>query len=119
MTADREQITECLRDYFEGWFTGDATRMDRALHPELVKRSPHMDPRLERATTKGRMVELTAQGEGTSLTEDPRIEIDVTDVYGDIATAVVRSSVYREYVHLVRADNCWRIANALWVPTSV
>jgi hypothetical protein len=25
-------------DYLEGWFEGDAARMDRALHPEFVKR---------------------------------------------------------------------------------
>jgi hypothetical protein len=33
-------------------------------------------------------------------------------------TAVVRSSVYREYLHLVRASEGWRIANALWAFTS-
>jgi len=26
------------QDYFEGWFEGDAARMERALHRDLVKR---------------------------------------------------------------------------------
>lgn len=31
-------IGRTVRDYYEGWFDGDAARMQRALHPELVKR---------------------------------------------------------------------------------
>ena len=31
-----------------------------------------------------------------------------------IATAIVRSAPYREYLHLVRTDDGWRIVNALW-----
>jgi hypothetical protein len=30
---------------------------------------------------------------------------------------VVDSDVYREYVHLVRTDDGWRIVNALWHST--
>jgi hypothetical protein len=37
--------------------------------------------------------------------------------YGDIATAVVDSHVYREYLHLVRTDGDWKIVNALWAWT--
>jgi hypothetical protein len=29
----------------------------------------------------------------------------------------VRSAVYREYLHLVRTNEGWKIANALWRPT--
>ena len=33
-----EQIVATVHDYYEGWFEGDAERMRRALHPDLVKR---------------------------------------------------------------------------------
>ena len=46
-----------------------------------------------------------------------RIDIHVVEVYGDIATVVVDSNVYREYVHLVRTDGDWKIVNALWAFT--
>ena len=46
-----------------------------------------------------------------------RIDVHVVEVYGDIATAVVDSHVYREYVHLVRTDGDWKIVNALWAFT--
>jgi hypothetical protein len=32
-----------------------------------------------------------------------------------IATVVVSSGVYHEYLHLVRTRDGWKIANALWV----
>ena len=121
LTADAEcaAIVATAVDYFEGWFDGDAGRMERALHPALAKRSPrplgaagaelHM-------TTRDQMVAWTAEGEGTA--EDPgpgrRIDVRVVDVYGDIATAVVDSDVYREYLQLVRTRDGWKIVNALW-----
>ena len=114
--TDNDRITSCARDYFEGWFTGDTARMERALHPQLVKRSPHPDPSLEHVTTKARMMQLTGDGAGVGETDDQSIDVEIADVYGDIATAVVRSSVYREYLHLVRTADGWRIVNALWAP---
>jgi hypothetical protein len=39
-SSDEDAIRAVALDYFEGWFAGDVTRMERALHPELVKRSP-------------------------------------------------------------------------------
>jgi hypothetical protein len=37
-SADEDAIRAVVLDYVEGWFDGDAARMERALHPELVKR---------------------------------------------------------------------------------
>jgi len=35
---DIEAITAVARDYIEGYFDGDESRMRRSLHPDLVKR---------------------------------------------------------------------------------
>jgi Putative lumazine-binding len=37
--GDESAVVATALDYFEGWFEGDATRMERALHPGLAKRS--------------------------------------------------------------------------------
>jgi ketosteroid isomerase-like protein len=113
MTSETEhdQLRQTALDYFEGWFDGDVTRMHRALHPDLVKRR---GGETLGVTTKERMLELTAAGEGASDGLDRRLEVVVADVHGDIASVVVRSAVYREYLHLVRTEEGWKIANALW-----
>ena len=39
-TADEAAVVSAVLDYFDGWFDGDAGRMERALHPGLAKRCP-------------------------------------------------------------------------------
>lgn len=115
MGDDRHLIEAAVRDYFEGWFDGDVTRMDRALHPNLVKRTPQGGRAAELPIlTKERMVELTAAGEGAADGADRSLDIVVDDVAGDIASVRVRSAVYDEYVHLVRTDDGWKVANTIW-----
>jgi ketosteroid isomerase-like protein len=113
--TDLERIERTVRDYFEAWYDGDVERMDRALHPDLVKRGAAQDgPDRLRITTKERMLELTALGEGKPDGADRSLDIEVADATADTASATVRSAVYHEYVHLVRTPAGWRIANALW-----
>ena len=113
MTKNAEEITQAALDYFEGWFDGDVERMDRALHADLVKRRAGEELGV---TTKARMLELTAAGAGAEDGRDRRLDVEVAEVHGDMATAIVRSAVYREYLHLVRTSDGWKIANALWRP---
>jgi Putative lumazine-binding len=120
--TEHDLITQAALDYFEGWFDGDVARMDRALHADLVKRGVDDESEAESLcmTTKQRMLELTATGQGAQEAEaagSRRLDVTVVDVYGDIASVTVRSAVYREYLHLVRTRDGWKIANALWRPT--
>jgi hypothetical protein len=112
--TERAAIVETVLDYFEGWFDGDAARMDRALHPALAKQGPEL-----RTATKDEMVAWTAAGEGKAQDPGPgrRIDVTVVDAHGTIASAVVDSDVYREYLHLVRTGEGWKIVNALWHST--
>jgi Putative lumazine-binding len=113
-SSDVAAVVAAALDYFEGWFDGDEARMERALHPNFVKRRAGEELGI---TTKERMLELTRRGEGKEDAADRTLDVEVEDVYGDIATVTVRSAVYREYLHLVRTSAGWRIANALWRPT--
>jgi Putative lumazine-binding len=110
-TGDAPAVIATALDYFEGWFDGDEVRMERALHANFVKRRAGEELGI---TTKERMLELTRRGEGKQDAADWRLDVTVEDVYGDIATAVVQSAVYHEYLHLVRTRDGWKIANALW-----
>jgi Putative lumazine-binding len=109
--SETDAIRQTVLDYFEGWFEGDAARMERALHSDLAKRRSGEELGI---TTKQRMVELTESGEGKEDAGDGRIEIEVEDVYKDMASVTVHTSTYHEYVHLVRTADGWRIANTLW-----
>lgn len=121
-TDEETAVREAVLDYFEGWFEGDPARMERALHPELAKRSlggaelDWLD-----STTAPEMIEATARGVGkTPLREgqDARIEVEIEEIYETIANVTVRSAIYREYVHLIRTGSGWKIVNTVWQRTA-
>ena len=116
--ADAVAIRACLLDYFEGWFDGDATRMDRALHPGLAKHAIGQDATRSGVldvTTKDEMVEATRQGRGRQRdVPDRAIQIEIASLSGDIASVVVHSAVYVEYALLARTADGWRITSTLW-----
>jgi hypothetical protein len=115
---DAAAIKACLLDYFEGWFDGDADRMDRALHPGLAKHALNQDATrsgMLDVTTKDEMVEATRRGQGKQRdTPDRGIRSDILGVSGDIASASVHSTVYVEYALLARTSDGWRITGTLW-----
>jgi hypothetical protein len=115
---DAAAIRACLLDYFEGWFDGDADRMDRALHPGLAKHALNQDATrsgMLDVTTKDEMVEATRRGQGKQRdTPDRGIRSDILGVSGDIASASVHSTVYVEYALLARTSDGWRITGTLW-----
>lgn len=108
--SEAGEIEAVARDYIEGWYTGNAERMARSLHDDLVKRVPEGDTL--RVVSKQRMVDLTAAGDGVAA--DAAIEIFVDDVAGDIAAARVLSPDYLDYLQLVKTPAGWQIANILF-----
>jgi hypothetical protein len=60
------------------------------------------------------MLELVRDGGGAQDKTDDPIEVTVLDLHHDIATVVVHSAQYREYLHLLRTPEGWRIVNAFW-----
>jgi hypothetical protein len=110
---EEQAIERTVLDYFEGWFDGDASRMERALHSQLAKRSLGDGTLNEDSAIE--MIEATAAGQGKGRDPGERnIEVEVAEIYGSIASVVVHSNVYREYLHLARTDDGWKIVNALW-----
>jgi hypothetical protein len=111
VTTERSEVKAAATEYFESWFDGDGDRMGRILHPDLCKR--RVSDRLA-FVTREQMVEWTAAGVGVPEAVDRSLDVVVLDVHGDVASVRARSAVYYEYLHLVRTDEGWKIANALF-----
>jgi hypothetical protein len=113
---DLAAIEAIVRHYYEGWFTADASRMARALHPALAKRAfgqrPNRAPELDE-TTAAEMVAATAAGAGRARAGD-RIDIRIAEVSAGIASVNASTDHYVDFLHLVRTPDGWRIVNALW-----
>jgi hypothetical protein len=116
--SDKDAVVATALDYFEGWYDADVDRVDRALHPQLVKRwAAQAGADQPTVTTKEMMLDFARRGGGAEDKTDAPIDVDVVDIHHDIAAAVVRSAQYREYLHLLRTPEGWRIVNAFWALT--
>lgn len=115
---DETAIRARVLDYFEGWFDGDVVRMDRALHVGLAKHSVDQGPTRNEGldpTTRAEMIEATQQGRGRSRdVPDRNIPIEIAAISGNIASVIVHSAVYVEFVLLGRTPEGWRITGTLW-----
>ena len=116
--ADSAAIRTAALDYIDGWYTGDAARMERALHPELAKRIVETDPRgYSRLGQQSAMtlVQNTRRGGGKDLpTGQRRNEVRILDVYGNAASVRVRAATWVDYMHLAKSNGRWVIVNVLW-----
>jgi hypothetical protein len=118
--SDQSAIVAVVQDYWEGWFDGDVERMRRALHPGLAKTgvaTTESGGQSMELMTADDMIGWTRDGEGIARKPaDFTYEVIVNDSYHEIATVTVRSAIYREYLHLVRTGDGWKILNALYAP---
>lgn len=117
--ADSAGVRAAALDYIEGWYAGDAERMARALHPELVKRIYLHDPDSgqEWLDTQGRtrLVASTAHGGGSDTpSEERRTDVSILDIFRDAAAVRVDAGDWIDYLHLVRGADRWLIVNVLW-----
>jgi Putative lumazine-binding len=116
--TDEDAIRAVALDYVEGWFDGDAPRMERALHPELVKRCRGLeygDPDALETLTARQMVDATANGEGRREdADDRRIDITITYLKGNVASVTCLCHRYADLLHLIRMPEGWKIVNAVW-----
>ena len=117
--ADSTAIHEVVLDYVDGWWTGDAERMESALHPDLVKRIVFTHEATGRSmmnsSTNYEMVEYTRAGGGSAEPEQKgEVEIRILALHGEIANVLATSARYVDYLHLAKWDGKWVIMNVLW-----
>jgi Putative lumazine-binding len=114
--SDLAAVEAVVRDYYEGWYTADAERMARAVHPQLAKRAyavgPDRAPEVDH-TTAEEMVEATAAGRGRARA-GRKLDIRVAELGGGIASVNVFADHYVDLLHLIETPDGWRIINALW-----
>jgi len=117
--ADKEAIKQTALDYIEGWYEGNAERMERALHPELAKRIVRTDPKSGRSNL-GQMsamtlVQFTRSGGGKQTAkEKQQKDVSILDVFENAASVKVVASDWVDYLHMAKWSGRWVIVNVLW-----
>ncbi|HLL47367.1 MAG TPA: nuclear transport factor 2 family protein [Longimicrobiaceae bacterium] len=116
--ADSAAVRRAALDYIEGWYGGDAARMQRAVHPDLAKRIVRRDAQGESwmsATTADGLVHSTRLGHGRDVPpERQQKDATILTMDGDMASVRLVSTKLVDYMHLARWNGEWRIVNVLW-----
>jgi len=117
-TSEEVVVRMTAMDYEEGWYEGDFSRMERCLHPNLVKRAIKRDPttgeKYLRDLTKGDMVQLVKDGGGTDIPRDLiYYKVDIWEIHNEVAFVRAESYSSIDYLQLVKDDK-WLILNILY-----
>ena len=119
LPGEVEAIEKAALDYIEGAFSGDATRMEQALHPELNKVIPIKVPQTGKTMLNKMgatmLIEGTRAKMGLLPKEKRNIVVTVLDVMEDIAMVKVLSAMYYDYLQMAKLEGKWKIINVLWV----
>ena len=118
-SADTTAIRATALNYVEGWYEGNADRMTKALHPELVKRIVVRDTTTGKSMVQGMgtsvLVNSTRHGYGKETPKErQQKEVSVLDVFGNAASVKAVMADWIDYMHMAKVDGRWVIVNVLW-----
>ncbi len=115
--SDSAAIRTTALDYIDGWYTGDADRMERALHPDLAKRIVWRQDGQEQlnSMTAEQLVQGTRMGAGTRTPEhDRQMDVTILDIFRSAASVKVVAHQWIDYLHIAKYAGRWVIVNVLW-----
>lgn len=116
--AEKEAIKQTALDYIEGWYTGDAERMERALHPDLAKRIVRTNDKgqnlLSQMSAMGLVQGVKRGGGKDTPKEKQQKDVTILDVFGNTASVKIVASDWIDYLHVAKWNGRWVIINVLW-----
>ena len=112
-------ITKTALNYIEGWYEGNAGRMESALHPELAKRMIYTDPKTGHSQFNhmGAMalVQGTRRGGGSQTPKEKQLkEVTILDRFNNAAVVKIVASDWIDYLSVAKFNGEWKIINVLW-----
>ncbi len=116
--ADKIAIKQTALNYAEGWYEGNAEKMESALHPNLAKRRAATNEkgqsRLDELSAMG-LVQGTRAGFGKQTPKAEQLkEVTILDITGNAATVKLEMRDWVDYMHIAKFNGKWVIVNVLW-----
>ena len=116
--SDREAIKRTALNYAEGWYEGDAAKMESALSPDLAKRIVRTNAQGQSGLgqmTALSLVQGTRGGSGKDTPKDQQQkDVTILDVFGSAATVKLEMRDWIDFMHIGKMNGKWVIINVLW-----
>jgi hypothetical protein len=116
--SEREAVRQAALDYVEGIYNVQPERIERSVHPSLVKRGFYKKdkttPYAEMPMTYEQLVKLAASWNKDGKRDTSIKEVAVLEVLDQTAVAKVTASWGIDYMLLGKYDGRWKITQILW-----
>ena len=117
-SGDREAIRQAALDYVEGVYNTQPERIQRSVHPSLVKRGffkrNGAGPYIEAPMSYQQLVDLAGTWNKDKTRDTSIKKVDVLDALDQTAVAKVTASWGIDYLLLARYDGTWKIGQIVW-----
>jgi hypothetical protein len=110
---DTSAVRATVTDYIEGYFTGDAQRMARSLHPHYLKHMIHGSIPIREKTGEQMVAEIQKNGPADLAASRKNERITVLDIAGDIASAKLVTPGWTDYMTLSKVNGDWKILSVV------
>jgi hypothetical protein len=116
ISSEKAPVIRLAQNYMDAYYTADAARMQKALHPDFHKRTlrtvnGHMEISEDTIQSMVRGVRL---GSGREIPASERVQkIEVLDVYRDAASVKVVTGRWVDYMHLSKLNGEWRVLDVV------
>lgn len=120
-TDDREAVRQAMLDYVDGIYNVQPERLERSVHPDMVKRGYYRRNAGDAAfvfapMTRPQLINLAAtwnKDKKRPIATYPK-EVIVYEVLNQTASGKVIANWGIDYMHLAKHEGRWKIVNILW-----
>jgi len=113
---EKAAVTAVAQNYMDAYYTADAARMQKTLHPDFHKRTLRTvngHTEISEDTVQS-MVEGVRLGSGKEIPVADRVQqIEVLDVYRNAASVKVVTGRWVDYMHLSKLNGEWRVLDVV------
>src|SRR5581483_9603746 len=106
---DATAVRAAITNYIEGYFSGDAQRMQQTLHPHYLKHIIQRSGPMRERTGAQIMTDVRKEGTPELPAAQKTEQVTVLDIAGDIASAKLVTPGWTDYMTLSKVNGDWKI----------
>lgn len=110
---DDVAVRATVVNYIEGYFTGDARRMEQTLHPHYLKHIIHGEIPIRERTGAQMIAEIREVGVPDLPASQKTKQVIVLDIAGTIASAKLITPGWTDYMALEKVNGEWKILSVV------
>ena len=112
--SDEAAVRATVTDYIEGYYTSDASRMEKSLHPHYLKHTiSGSDGQLRMTEKAGLQMVQDVRSVGPTNLSEKKEQITVLDIAGDMASAKLVTAHWVDYITLSKWNGEWKIVSVV------